>query len=53
MARPTNDPKTSAVRIRFNSESMIWLFRTSSRKGITVSELIRELVKKAMEESNE
>ena len=46
--RPTTDPKVNTLRIRLNDEMNKWLFRTSENRGITVSQLMREIVEQAM-----
>ena len=46
--RPTTDPKVNTLRIRLNDEMNQWLFRTSEGRGITVSQLMREIVEQAM-----
>lgn len=49
MARPTNDPKPNGIRIRFNSATIVWLYKTASEKGITVSQLVRDIIVDAMD----
>lgn len=46
--RPTTDPKVNTIRIRLNDDMNQWLFRTSENRGITVSQLMREIVEQAM-----
>lgn len=50
--RPTTDPKVNTLRIRLNDEMNQWLFRTSENKGITVSQLMREIVEQAMKSTS-
>lgn len=42
--RPTTDPKGESIRIRLNEEMKQWIFRKSLKDGITVSQIIRDLV---------
>lgn len=46
--RPTTDPKVNTLRIRLNDEMNQWLFKMSENRGITVSQLMREIVEQAM-----
>lgn len=50
--RPTTDPKVNTLRIRLNDEMNKWLFRTSENRGITVSQLMREIVGYAMKSNS-
>lgn len=50
--RPTTDPKVNTLRIRLNDDMNQWLFRTSENRGITVSQLMREIVEEAMKSSS-
>ena len=50
--RPTTDPKVNTLRIRLNDEMNKWLFRTSENRGITVSQLMREIVGCAMKSNS-
>ena len=50
--RPTTDPKINTLRIRLNDEMNQWLFRTAGIRGITVSQLMREIVEEAMKPSS-
>ena len=50
--RPTTDPKVNTLRIRLNDEMNQWLFKTSEYRGITVSQLIREIVGAAMKSNS-
>ena len=49
--RPTTDPKVNTLRIRLD-EMNKWLFRTSENRGITVSQLMREIVEQAMKHNS-
>ena len=42
--RPTDDPKEHNIRVRISSGMMTRLSQESSRRSITVSSLIRDLV---------
>ena len=46
--RPTTDPKVNTLRIRLNDEMNRWLFLAAGTRGITVSQLMREIVEEAM-----
>ena len=46
--RPTTDPKVNTLRIRLNDDMNQWLFKISENRGITVSQLMREIVEQAM-----
>lgn len=50
--RPTTDPKINTLRIRLNDEMNQWLFHTAGIRGITVSQLMREIVEEAMKPSS-
>lgn len=46
--RPTTDPKTDVIRVRLNDEMNQWILRASESRGITVSQLVRELIECGM-----
>lgn len=46
--RPTDDAKGEAIRIRLNQDMLNWLKRRSSATGTSVSQIIRDLIAKAM-----
>lgn len=50
--RPTTDPKINTLRIRLNDEMNQWLSHTAGIRGITVSQLMREIVEQAMKSSS-
>ena len=41
--------KINTIRIRLSNEQYEWLFKTSKERNITVSQLLRDIVKGAME----
>lgn len=49
MARPTNDPKHQVVRVRISEEMLKKLHERSEISGFTVSEVIREALRKYLE----
>lgn len=46
--RTSPDPLTERLKLRLNSEMKSHVDKCSSRKGISVSEYIRELIRKDM-----
>lgn len=46
--RHTNDKKDSTVKLRLNDDMRNWLDSTAQKKGISVSELLRQLILQAM-----
>jgi len=43
--RPTADKKDNIVKVRLNDDMIAFLENTARRKGISVSEVIRECIK--------
>ena len=41
--------KINTIRIRLSNEQYEWLFKTSKERNVTVSQLLRDIVKGAME----
>lgn len=50
--RPTSDPKTEKIKLRLNDTMKSHVDKISAMKGITVSEYIRELIQRDMNEYN-
>lgn len=46
--RPTADRKDSTVKLRLNDEMRNWIDNTAKRKGVSASELIRQIIEKEM-----
>lgn len=47
--RHTTDKKDSTVKLRLNDDMRKWLDSVASRKGISVSELLRQIIGQAMD----
>lgn len=47
--RHTTDKKDSTVKLRLNDDMRNWIDSTASRKGISVSELLRQIIGQAMD----
>lgn len=50
--RPTSDPKTERIKLRLNDAMKSHVDKISAMKGITVSEYMRELIQRDMNEYN-
>lgn len=46
--RTTDDKKDNSMRVRFNKEMIEWIVRESKNRGITASQLIRDIIKEKM-----
>lgn len=50
--RPTLDPKPQTVKLRLNDAMRDWVEQCSDREGISMSEYIRELIRRDMRSHN-
>lgn len=46
--RPTTDHKSNPIRVRLNEEMRGWIERKSELTGITISQLIRDMIENEM-----
>lgn len=46
--RPTTDHKNNPIRIRLNEEMRDWIEKKSELTGITISQLIRDMIENEM-----
>lgn len=46
--RPTTDHKNNPIRIRLNEEMRDWIEKKSESTGITISQLIRDMIEHEM-----
>ena len=46
--RPTTDHKNNPIRIRLNEEMRDWIERKSETDGITISQIIRDMIEHEM-----
>lgn len=46
--RTTSDPKDQNIKLRLGEDLKTYVDKTSNRKGISVSEYIRELIRQDM-----
>ena len=46
--RPTTDHKNNPIRIRLNEEMRDWIEKKSELTGITISQLIRDMIEHEM-----
>lgn len=46
--RPTTDHKNNPIRIRLNEEMRDWIEKKSESIGITISQLIRDMIENEM-----
>lgn len=51
--RTSPDPLTERLKLRLNSEMKTHIEKSSTRKGISVSEYIRELIRQDMGNKND
>lgn len=49
--RPTTDKKDNTAKVRLNDEMTDYLENTAKRKGMSVSEVIRECIRNEMRTS--
>lgn len=46
--RPTTDRKNNPIRVRLNEEMRYWIEKKSELTGITISQLIRDMIENEM-----
>ena len=46
--RPTTDHKNTPIRVRLNDDMRDWIEKKSELTGITISQLIREMIENEM-----
>lgn len=51
LGRKTDDPKNKTAKFRLNSEMTIWVYKESAKRGISVSQLVRDIISEAMKKN--
>lgn len=50
--KTTDDPKEHTIRVRINDDMHRYLTETSRRRGSTVSEIVRDIIRQEMRRIN-
>lgn len=50
--RTTTDPKETTLKLRINEEMRNFVEKSAKRKGITMSEYVRDLIRSEMRRKN-